>query len=146
MSFRYLKSTIIWFFLILSLADLRAQTNAIATQEATIGLEIDGLVLNETRTRIGGEFYELFFKQWVAPREASNFTIILREKPGRGRGSQIIILINEQLVFVRQLPPQVQMIQPLVKESFRVLHYQLIEAAQVRNQLGDGDQFGNGIF
>jgi len=49
-------------------------------------LEIDGLIIDETRSKIGRDFYDMFYHRWIAPNAASNYSILIKELPSRGRG------------------------------------------------------------
>ena len=46
-------------------------------------LEIDGLLIEDTKTKSGREFYDLFYRDWNAPEEAKNYSIFIVEKPFR---------------------------------------------------------------
>ncbi len=42
-------------------------------------IEIDGLLVDDTKTKTGKDFYDLFFTNWVAPAGARNYTITIAE-------------------------------------------------------------------
>ena len=69
-------------------------------------LEIDGLILDETRSKIGRDFYEIFYNRWTPPSGAKDFLITIRELPGRGIGSRISIEVNENIILYRFLQPR----------------------------------------
>lgn len=46
-------------------------------------IEIDGLLFDETKTKIGGDFYNYFYTGWQAPPDAKNYAIFISEKPYR---------------------------------------------------------------
>ena len=46
-------------------------------------LNIDGLLVDDTKTKSGKDFYDLFYQQWEAPAGAKNYTIFIIEKPFR---------------------------------------------------------------
>jgi curli production assembly/transport component CsgE len=50
-----------------------------------VDFELDGLIFDQTRTRIGRDFYEDFFTKWAQPDSVSNYSILLEEQPSRGR-------------------------------------------------------------
>jgi curli production assembly/transport component CsgE len=70
------------------------------------GIEINGLVVDETITKVGRDFYELFFQYWEAPTGTLSYTLFVREKPLNGLGSQVIIEVNDTEVFVQALQPR----------------------------------------
>lgn len=75
------------------------------------GLSID-LVMDETQTRLGGDFYDAFYSQWEAPASALNFTITIEEHPtqSRGRGTRIVVRVDEEVSFQAQLQPRQEFI------------------------------------
>lgn len=69
-------------------------------------LEVDGLVVDETITKIGRDFYDVFHRQWEAPPSAKNYTILIKERPTRGNGALIQVTLNDELLFEQQLMPR----------------------------------------
>lgn len=76
------------------------------TTGAASELSLDGLVVDETQTRIGRAFYDAFYQQWQAPEDAQNFTVSVQEKPLRGRGILISVRVNDELAFQARLQPR----------------------------------------
>lgn len=70
------------------------------------GLEIDGLVVDETRTKIGRDFYDEFYGVWSPPEGAVNFTVTVKEQILPNRGTRIAVHLNEEIVFQAYLVPQ----------------------------------------
>ncbi len=68
-------------------------------------LAIDGMVIDETLTKHGRDFYDVFYTEWSAPEEAYNYTIRIKEQPGRGRRTIIAVHVNDQIVYQSQLSP-----------------------------------------
>ncbi len=62
-----------------------------------VNLEIDGLLIDETKTKSGRDFYEYFYKDWTAPIGAKNYTIYITEKPYRLNNTIIEIKISRSL-------------------------------------------------
>jgi curli production assembly/transport component CsgE len=62
-------------------------------------IEIDGLLVNETKTKPGNEFYNLFYNEWKAPAEARNYQITVSERPFRLITIMIAVFVNENLVY-----------------------------------------------
>ncbi|MEM1125184.1 MAG: CsgE family curli-type amyloid fiber assembly protein [Bacteroidota bacterium] len=70
------------------------------------GLEIDGLVVDETQTKIGRDFYEVFYSRWAAPPNAVNFTVTIKEQILPNRGTRIVVQINDAVAFQAYLQPR----------------------------------------
>ncbi len=62
-------------------------------------IEIDGLLVNETKTKPGNEFYTMFHNQWKAPAEVKNYEITISERPFRLVTIMIAVFVNENLVY-----------------------------------------------
>ena len=85
----------------------RVDTTLAGSPDAGIQrLEIDGLVVDLTMTRIGREFYEVFYRLWRAPDGALNFTITVQEQPLPGTGTSVTVLVNEEIAFQARLQPR----------------------------------------
>ncbi len=109
-------------------------------------VEIDGLLVDETKTKTGRDFYELFYSNWTAPENARNYSITIKELPFRARTTQIKIFINENLVYFTILQPRYELVEAYVNDSVQRLMQYLINYDQIQKLLGGEDQKGNGIF
>nr|WP_255742392.1 curli production assembly/transport protein CsgE [Belliella calami] len=109
-------------------------------------LEIDGLIIDQTKTKSGREFYEYFFSVWEAPENAKNFTIFIEEKPFRLNTTLIEILINETIVFQSLLQPRGDFVENLAIESIGRTQMYLANYEELLKQLGGSDMVGTGIF
>jgi curli production assembly/transport component CsgE len=74
-------------------------TGVASAQPTDSPIEIDGLILNQTKTRTGHEFYRQFSALWEPPSDASEFNIIIIENATPQWGSIIQIKVNEAVVF-----------------------------------------------
>lgn len=72
---------------------------------------INGLVVDETRTTIGRDFYDVFYDAWVAPENSINYTIAIEEQPVPGRGTRLIVRLNGEIAFDTRLQPRYEQIQ-----------------------------------
>lgn len=80
-------------------------------------LKLMGFVLDATRTPFGRTFYELFYRYWSPPDNASFYTIRITERPTPGRGSQIIIKMNYEQILSFRLQPKYHYIQKISKQA-----------------------------
>ena len=108
-------------------------------------LEIDGLIIDETRSKIARDFYDLFYKKWIAPQGAKNFSIYIREEPSRGRGAQISLTLNDQKIFKNFVPPRYDALENVVNFAIRVTRAKLKDRSNIESQLKEEDQMGSGI-
>jgi len=110
--------------------------SGILTAQATdAGLEIDGLIVDETHTRMGSDFYDLFYTHWEPPPQARNFTIIIMEQPVPQMGTRITLKVNDDEAAQFMLQPRYEMIEEFAKESVRYLQRHLEERELMRQRL-----------
>lgn len=117
-----------------------------AEDEDEIGLEIDGLVMKETRTKMGNDFYDHFYKNWEPPPNARNYTILIKELPYRLTLTLIIVKINDNEIFRSALQPRREIIIALADYAVMRAGEFLINYEDIMKQLGGEDQAGTGIF
>lgn len=109
-------------------------------------LELDGLVFDQTRTRIGRELYELFFGDWNPPEGVSGYSILVEEQPALGRFGFIEIKVNDQVVVSANLQPGAEWMAEAAKQIVERLTDYLQNMGQMQQDLDDGDQAGSGIY
>lgn len=97
-------------------------------------LEVDGLIVDETITKVGRDFYEIFHNKWEPPMLANNFTILIKEFPTRGNGALVQILINDELIFEQQLQPRYDIVDELAGYGVAVAA-EFLENDRLRQQL-----------
>lgn len=109
---------------------------------------LDGMVIDQTLTRSGRDFYELFYNQWEAPYNTDNYTIEIKEVPGRGIGigTRILVLINDVEIFTAPIQPNYDIIESTAKYATIVTFEYLEKERNVQLDLIEEDQMGNGIF
>ncbi len=98
------------------------------------GLEITGLVLDETKTKGGHEFYEFFTVNWNTVRGVE-YTIHIGEQPDLGRGSSIKVLIDDTQVFFQRLNPRTDVIEEAAKKAVQVVRLILARRLLTRKEL-----------
>lgn len=61
--------------------------------------ELKGLTIDETKSKVGKDFYDAFYLQYSQLPEKSNFTITISELPSRGTNGQISIIIEDKQIY-----------------------------------------------
>ena len=89
------------------------------------GIISEGMILDETQTRMGGTFFNYFYNHWQAPREATNFMITIKEKMMPSIGSSVSIKINEELVFQTRLQPRYDFIEQMGQRAVAICYRRL---------------------
>lgn len=99
------------------------------------GIGLGGLVINETRTKMGNNFYNVFYKYWQAPKNTDNFLLTITEQPMPSRGTLITVKIDHELVFKSRLQPRYAIIEKLAKQAVAIsyiqLHRQILTSSQL---------------
>ncbi|GJL55886.1 MAG: hypothetical protein NPIRA02_30180 [Nitrospirales bacterium] len=109
-----------------------AQAAPEESEETFLG--ISGLIVDETRTVVGRNFYEAFTAQW------SNFSsptqnIIISELADPRFGSIISVQIGEHIVFRRLLPPRLGDLEEAVDMAIHNLRQSLTDQERVQQEL-----------
>lgn len=122
------------------------QKAEVQKRKSGLDLEIDGLVIDDTKTKNGREFFDFFFRDWEAPEGAKNFTIYISEKPFRLNSTLIEISINETMVYQSFLQPRIDVIEALAMESISTTQLYLANYEALMQELGGADVRGTGIY
>ena len=87
--------------------------------ERQIMIEIDGMVHDDTRSKVGRDFYSVFYTYWQSPPNAQNFTISVEEQPSPNLGTTIFVTVNHTETFRMRLQPRYEMIEEAGKYAVR---------------------------
>ena len=108
--------------------------------------EIEGLVVDETTTKIGRDFYNIFFSYWEPPSNAENFTVLLSEKPLPRLGTIITIRINSLDVFQEFIQPRYDFIEERAIAGVQAVYNYLENWDEIQKELQGEDLQGTGIY
>lgn len=97
-----------------------------------MGLALEGMVLDETRSKMGSNFYSIFYNHWEAPENAQNFTITISEQPVPSRGTMVQIKIDDRLVFKNRLEPRYYKTEQAAKRAVKVCQKSLQQQASIQ--------------
>ena len=92
------------------------------------------MVIDETRSTQGRDFYNIFYRNWQAPEGAMNYTVYVREQPGRGRGSVVEVRVNDEIAFRSQLQPRYDVIEQTAHQAVRYTQ-QFMQRVDVSRQI-----------
>jgi curli production assembly/transport component CsgE len=109
-------------------------------------LEIDGMLIDETKTKGGRDFFEQFYMKWESPPNAKNFTIFVSESPYRLTVTQIEVKLNETLVFRSFLQPRAEIIEEYAEYAVAQTRMYLVNYEALMRQLDGDDRAGTGIY
>lgn len=111
-----------------------------------VEIEIDGLLVDDTKTKMGKDFYDLFYGNWEAPEGSKNFTIIVSEKPFRLTSTLIVVSINENPVYQSILQPRQDIVEAISYEAISTTQSYLANYEEIMKQLNGEDMAGSGIY
>lgn len=114
--------------------------------ENTLSFEIDGLLIDETLTKTGHDFYDIFYGTWDAPEQVTNYTVRIIERPLRGRGFQIIVSVNDVEIIEENLQPRYDMLEEAALNAVENTRSYLLNFENLKNQIESDDQKGTGMF
>lgn len=69
--------------------------------------EIDGLILDQTQTKTGHDFYRHFVTLWEAPPGIENYNIFIVERATPQWGSWVWIKVNDSVIYKNILKPKI---------------------------------------
>ncbi len=111
------------------------------------GLEVGTMVVDQTISKIGHDFYDVFYAQWEAPAGANDFMIVIREKPSRGLGAMVSVQINDADIMEMPIQPKYDQIEASAFSAVAVAQEYLVNLQLTQSQLEEhADQVGNGIY
>lgn len=122
------------------------QNDSLNVKQRIDNLEIEGLIIDKTQSKIGKEFYELFFTQWAPPEVSFSYDILLEEKTSPGFGTQVSITINDLLIFQQLVQPRYDKIEEMVLLALQVASSHLQYYKEVQQEIESDDLKGTGIY
>ena len=99
------------------------------------GLEFGGLVINETRSKMGDDFFNVFYKYWEAPSKSGNFILKVTEQPVPSLGTLVAVKIDDQQVYKSRLQPRYNMIENMAKQAVMISYQTLQQRLQNANDI-----------
>lgn len=109
-------------------------------------LEIGEMIFDETITKVGRDFYDEFYSDWVNPTQIQDFSITIKEMPMPGIGTQITVKIDDYELLKQFIRPNQEMIEMLSDYAVGMATQYLINYQEIQAQLQSADQSGSGIF
>lgn len=116
------------------------------TKEEEISVEIDGLIVDETLSKVGRDFYDAFYSKWAAPLGAKDYTIFIKETPPRMNRFTVSIYVNDDEVFSSYLAPREEIIDAYADYAVSETENFLKQRENVSQTLESPDMAGSGIY
>ena len=119
---------------------LRADSVASVRQRARLGPESSGLVLDQTITKIGHDFYDQFYSRWEAPADVLEYTVTVGEKPSRGNNAVIVVTVNGEELLEFPLQGKSDIVEDAAQQAIGLAASYLQQAYEVSKQLEKGNK------
>lgn len=91
-------------------------------QERQILLELDGMIHDDTRSKLGRDFFDVFYSEWRPPENARNYAIRINELPAPNMGTTISIKVNHTEIFNMRLQPRYDFIEEVARIAAHRTH------------------------
>jgi hypothetical protein len=117
-------------------------------------------ILDNTKTKIGRDLYEEFYRQWsgmqldsagkaqfnLSVQANEELLIEMEEIPSPGLSNMVAIRVGDLLVWQQFVQPRPDAMEMQVAEAVQQVLQYFIGYQEIQNQLGTKDQSGTGIF
>ncbi|QKG53944.1 CsgE family curli-type amyloid fiber assembly protein [Hymenobacter sp. BRD67] len=119
---------------------LRADSLHQAQVQPGMEAESEGFVLDQTLTKQGRDFYELFFGTMQENTGLGDYTIVVTERPLRGNSSLVAITVNDTELLEMPLPTRAEQQQEAVAAAVDAAREFLQQQQATTTQLANGNQ------
>ena len=106
------------------------------------GPEIGGLVVDETVSKIGRDFYQVFYSAWQEPANVRSYTVRVQEQPAPGLGTRVVLLIDDEILGQIQLQPRYEVVEEMAQRAAAVVADELVRRRPVPSS--EAARGGNG--
>jgi curli production assembly/transport component CsgE len=114
---------------------LRADSVQHSRVQPGMEAEAEGFVLDQTLTKPGRDFYELFVSTFQGLTGLGDYTIVLAERPARGNSSLISLHVNDTELLEMPLPTRTEQLEEAVAATVETaqgfLNEQLAQSKQL---------------
>ena len=112
----------------------------------TNDIEITGIVIDATQTKIGKDFYDLFYQQLNQYEDVPEQSITISERALPQLGSQISVDVEDQLVFLQYIQPRYEIIEQMVEYAMQQTFLYIQNYDEMQELLSGEDLKGTGIY
>src|SRR5688500_17966853 len=110
-------------------------------------LEISELIIDNTFSKAGNDFQQLFNTSWTWPdQKGEQFIITISEKPSFVNSTIVEISINELKVFENFLQPRYDVLEEVAAQAIDITLQYILNYEDVVKELSGEDLSGSGIY
>lgn len=104
--------------------DREALTGETSSGDLNDGVILKGMVVEDTKTKPGNDFYQLFYSQYLANNINGDKVIKITEQLAMGRNTKVQIIVDQDLVFEFFVNPRQEYLRQMAEQAiFRVRRY-----------------------
>ena len=123
---------------------LRADSAGRASRRT--GSESQGLVMDQTISKLGRDFYDLFYGSFEAPGGLEDFTIMVVERQARANNAVVALIVNDTELFEMPLIPRADTMEESARAAVGAAVDFLLQAQSISRQLESGRKMPPEVF
>jgi hypothetical protein len=103
-------------------------------------------VFDETITKIGSDFYRMFYSEWENTSLITGLSIYIGEKPMPGMGTRIWVKVEDRYTFMAFVRPNLEQLRQSVNQALQQTQSYFINYELIQKDLESEDYSGTGLF
>lgn len=116
-------------------------------QNASLELEIGQLIIDNTFSKAGNDFQQIFNTRWNWPlQKGEQFVITISERPSFLNSTLIEIAVNDLKVFERFLQPRYDVVEETATQAIEATLQYINNYEEIVKELEGEDLSGSGIY
>jgi curli production assembly/transport component CsgE len=108
-------------------------------------VEIEGLIIDQTRSKMGHDFYQEFVTSWEEPPGVKAYNIVIGEMNDPRLGNWVVLEIGDS-VYRALLKPRAEDIAQAATEAIAATGEYLLNLAEYEKSVEEKDMKGKGIY
>jgi len=112
-----LKTLIISLFFLLSISQVQAASTRQSRDLGEAGDGLLGMVVNQTMSVNGYEFYRMFYLLWSEKAESLKYSLNVQERLSKRYGNQVTVYLGQKIVFNGVLPQKYDQLKELADKA-----------------------------
>ncbi|HEX8039722.1 MAG TPA: CsgE family curli-type amyloid fiber assembly protein [Chryseosolibacter sp.] len=122
------------------------QEGATAAQNG-VEVEVGELIIDNTFTKAGSDFQQIFNTRWTWPvQHAEEFIITISERPSIFNSTFIEIAVNDLKVFESFLQPRYDVVEDLATQGMEFTLQYILNYENAEREIEGDDVSGSGIY
>lgn len=120
--------------------------NITAKDTISDGVEFIEFVFDQTITKIGSDFFKMFFSEWENPSGIRGLSVYVGEKPMPGIGTQIWVKVENDYTFIAFVRPNLELLRQSVNRALQQTESYFLNYEMIQSDLESEDFSGTGLF